>query len=164
MKKSFKSFVKTALITVLLALVFPLAAVYADTAPVSEYVVKSGDSLYRISKNLLGDGERWQEIFEANRDKIADPARISVGQTLVIPGNDNAASQIAAAPQNIATAKNTAVDGSAPAQVKNELSEQEQADMLAEAMIVKAKKAEPAITAILKALESDKAHLEGLDF
>lgn len=49
------------------------------------YTVQSGDSLSKIAKALLGDANRWPEIFEANKDKIKDPNMIHVGQELVIP-------------------------------------------------------------------------------
>ena len=49
------------------------------------YVVKSGDSLSKIAEELLGDPDRWREIFEANKDKIDDPNAIKVGQELSIP-------------------------------------------------------------------------------
>ena len=49
------------------------------------YVVKSGDSLSKIAAELLGDGSRWPEIFEANKDKIKDPNLIYPGQEFDIP-------------------------------------------------------------------------------
>jgi len=49
------------------------------------YVVKSGDSLSKIAKELLGDANRWPEIFEANKDQIKDPNLIHPGQELRIP-------------------------------------------------------------------------------
>lgn len=49
------------------------------------YVVKEGDSLSKIAKEVLGDASRWQEIFEANKDQIKDPKLIRVGQELRIP-------------------------------------------------------------------------------
>ncbi len=49
------------------------------------YVVKSGDSLSKIAKELLGDASRWPEIFEANKETIKDPNLIRVGQELRIP-------------------------------------------------------------------------------
>jgi len=49
------------------------------------YVVQPGDSLSRIAKEVYGDGSRWPEIFEANKDKISDPGRIYPGQELRIP-------------------------------------------------------------------------------
>jgi nucleoid-associated protein YgaU/predicted chitinase len=48
--------------------------------------VQSGDSLSRIAQRELGDGNRWREIFEANRDQIQDPNRIFPGQVLRLPG------------------------------------------------------------------------------
>jgi len=49
------------------------------------YVVKSGDSLSKIAKALLGDAARWPEIFQANKDQIKDPNLIYPGQELRIP-------------------------------------------------------------------------------
>lgn len=49
------------------------------------YTVKSGDSLWAIAAEVLGDGSRWPEIFEANRDKIKDANLIHPGQELTIP-------------------------------------------------------------------------------
>ena len=49
------------------------------------YVVEAGDSLSKIAKDLYGDASRWPEIFEANKDQIADPNVIRVGQKLRIP-------------------------------------------------------------------------------
>jgi nucleoid-associated protein YgaU len=54
-------------------------------AKASTYVVKSGDSLSKIAKEILGDAKRWPEIFEANKDKIKDPNLIHPGQELRIP-------------------------------------------------------------------------------
>ncbi len=49
------------------------------------YVVKPGDSLSKIAKELLGDAARWPEIFELNKDQIKDPNLIHVGQELRLP-------------------------------------------------------------------------------
>jgi 5'-nucleotidase/UDP-sugar diphosphatase len=49
------------------------------------YAVKAGDSLSKIAEAVYGDADRWQEIFEANKDKIKDPNTIEVGQKLQIP-------------------------------------------------------------------------------
>jgi nucleoid-associated protein YgaU len=57
----------------------------AEEAEARTYVVKSGDSLSKIAKELLGDAGRWPEIFEANKDKIKDPNLIYPGQELDIP-------------------------------------------------------------------------------
>ena len=60
-------------------------AAAATAATPRTYVVKSGDSLSKIAKELLGDAKRWPEIYEANKALIGDnPNLIHPGQTLVI--------------------------------------------------------------------------------
>ena len=49
------------------------------------YTVVSGDSLWKIAKQLLGNGNRWQELYDLNRDKISNPNLIRPGQVLTIP-------------------------------------------------------------------------------
>lgn len=49
------------------------------------YTVKSGDSLSKIAKEMYGDSNAYNRIFEANRDKLNDPNKIFPGQELVIP-------------------------------------------------------------------------------
>lgn len=49
------------------------------------YTVVKGDNLSAISKKFYGTANRWQEIFEANRDQLDDPDLIHPGQTLRIP-------------------------------------------------------------------------------
>ena len=48
--------------------------------------MQSGDCLWNIARQELGSGTLWETIYEANRDQIADPNRIQIGQILVIPG------------------------------------------------------------------------------
>jgi nucleoid-associated protein YgaU len=49
------------------------------------YTVKAGDTLSAIAKEHLGDANKYQKIFEANRDVLSDPDRIKPGQVLKIP-------------------------------------------------------------------------------
>jgi nucleoid-associated protein YgaU len=49
------------------------------------YTVKPGDSLSKISREFYGDANKYQKIFEANRDKLSDPNKVQPGQELVIP-------------------------------------------------------------------------------
>ena len=49
------------------------------------YVVKSGDTLFSISRKFYKSPKRWKEILEANRKNIRDPKKLTVGETLVIP-------------------------------------------------------------------------------
>ncbi|MBP9708420.1 MAG: LysM peptidoglycan-binding domain-containing protein [Oligoflexales bacterium] len=50
-----------------------------------EYVVKAGDSLSKIAKNLYGNMNRWHDIYEMNRDSIKDPDLIYIDQVIKIP-------------------------------------------------------------------------------
>lgn len=49
------------------------------------YVVRSGDTLSKISSRFYGTTSRYMEIYEANRDQLSSPTSIRVGQTLIIP-------------------------------------------------------------------------------
>ena len=53
------------------------------------YTVAAGDTLWAISSRLLGNGARWGEIYEANKDLIKNPNMIYPGQTLVIPDDED---------------------------------------------------------------------------
>jgi len=47
--------------------------------------VERGDSLWRISRKMLGAGTRYTEIYAANSSQIRDPKRIYPGQVFVLP-------------------------------------------------------------------------------
>jgi len=49
------------------------------------YVVKKGDCLWNIAKKYLGNGARYTEIYELNKDKIKNPNLIYPGQELILP-------------------------------------------------------------------------------
>lgn len=49
------------------------------------YIVKAGDTLSRVSQQMYGTPSRWGEIFDANRDIMATPHSLRVGQVLKIP-------------------------------------------------------------------------------
>lgn len=49
------------------------------------YTVKSGDTLSKISQQFYGSTGEYMRIFYANRDKLADPNKIQIGQQLIIP-------------------------------------------------------------------------------
>lgn len=56
------------------------------TAPKNAtYTVKKGDCLWNIAKKQLGDGSRWKEIYELNKDKIKNPNLIYSNQVLTMP-------------------------------------------------------------------------------
>lgn len=49
------------------------------------YTVKAGDTLSKISREFYGDPNQYSKIFNANRNILADPNKISPGQDLLIP-------------------------------------------------------------------------------
>jgi LysM repeat protein len=74
----------------------PPAAAPAPAQADKTYTVNSGDSLSAIAQNLLGDGNRWPELYDLNKDVVgADPNLIFPGQVLKLPGNANAPAAIA---------------------------------------------------------------------
>ncbi len=67
-------------------------------APAPTYTVQSGDSLSRIAQRALGDGNRWRELFDLNRDQISNPDVIHPGQVLKLPGGSSAPAPAAPPP------------------------------------------------------------------
>lgn len=59
--------------------------------PYSPYTVARGDSLTSISRRHFGDGRRWRDIYELNRDQLPDPDAVRVGQVLRIPATTQTA-------------------------------------------------------------------------
>ncbi len=60
----------------------------ASQVPVSRptsYSVEAGDNLSRISVKVYGTPARWMDIYQANRDRLASPHDLRVGQELRIP-------------------------------------------------------------------------------
>lgn len=49
------------------------------------YVVQRNDTLSGISQKMYNTPNRWRDIYEANRNVLPAPERLSPGQTLVIP-------------------------------------------------------------------------------
>jgi nucleoid-associated protein YgaU len=61
----------------------PRETTSAPTA--TTYTVTSGDCLWNIAKKYLGDGSKYTEIYELNKDKIKNPNLIYPGQVLTLP-------------------------------------------------------------------------------
>lgn len=73
-------------------------------SPVSPHTVRAGETLSEISLAELGTTDRWGEIFALNRDTVARPELIEVGQVLDIPAPAVVPVQEAAAPPHTVTA------------------------------------------------------------
>ncbi len=66
---------------------FTLDPAQANMPPGSVTVVK-GNSLWRIARNVYGQGTVFTVIFEANKDQIKDPDLIYPGQVFKLPVKD----------------------------------------------------------------------------
>jgi nucleoid-associated protein YgaU len=49
------------------------------------HTVQAGDTLSAIAKKYYGNANDYMEIYNANRDQLSDPNKISPGQVLKIP-------------------------------------------------------------------------------
>lgn len=49
------------------------------------YTVKPGDTLSKISEEIYGNSREYMKIFDANRDVLSDPNKITPGERLKIP-------------------------------------------------------------------------------
>lgn len=63
----------------------PQATTSSQSAGARTYSVQPGDTLSKIAKEFYGNANDYNRIFEANRDKLESPDKISAGQQLVIP-------------------------------------------------------------------------------
>ncbi|MBI2497269.1 MAG: LysM peptidoglycan-binding domain-containing protein [Opitutae bacterium] len=57
----------------------------AGPAEVRYHTVTEGDSLSRISMRYYGTPNRWQEIYNANRDVLQGSSALRIGMQLRIP-------------------------------------------------------------------------------
>lgn len=69
------------------------------------YIVRSGDTLWRIAQRLCGDGTKYAEIIKANN--IVNPDLIYVGQNLIIPCKETGDNSETVAPLDIIKGTNT---------------------------------------------------------
>ena len=121
----------------LLLFLMPALNVFAEGQAGSSYIVKRGDCLYSIAKNVLGDGNRWREIYERNKDSVFDPNLIFQGQELILPG--------------IGDSQVTASDRAG----------EEQARQVAKKYLAQAVAEEPAVTAMLQKWSQTPAIFKG---
>ena len=50
-----------------------------------EHVVQNGETLSSIAERYYGTAARWTRVYDANRDRLANPDRVPVGTRLRIP-------------------------------------------------------------------------------
>jgi nucleoid-associated protein YgaU len=72
-------------VTAVIALPFERASPEAIEMAGERVVVQPGNSLWRIARELYGQGMQYTVIYEANRDQIRDPDLIYPGQVFTTP-------------------------------------------------------------------------------
>ncbi|MBF0254075.1 MAG: OmpA family protein [Candidatus Omnitrophica bacterium] len=50
-----------------------------------EYTIKQGDTLSKIAKEQLGNGNRWRFLYQYNKDRIKNPDKLIPGRKIKIP-------------------------------------------------------------------------------
>ncbi len=63
----------------------PVPSAATPALPTPVHVVQAGENLATISSRYYGTPSKWQAIFNANRDRVADANNIRVGTRLDIP-------------------------------------------------------------------------------
>lgn len=53
----------------------------------TEYKIKDGDTLQKISKEFYGTYGRWNDIYQVNKDVLTNPDRIKPGKVIRVPQN-----------------------------------------------------------------------------
>ena len=56
-----------------------------DLAGKRTYRIKSGDSLWKIAERELGDGLKWEKLYEANKSRLPSKTDLKVGQVIALP-------------------------------------------------------------------------------
>ena len=75
------------------------AAAPMSAAGGRSYEVREGDTLFDIARFELGDGARWVEIYQLNRDQLTDDFHyVKPGSTLILPGRRQSADRVAKEP------------------------------------------------------------------
>ncbi len=60
----------------------------------AKYTVKAGQSLCDIAEELLGDRNRWKEVWKQNKDRLPNPDTIREGMTIVFDAAKGASAKL----------------------------------------------------------------------
>lgn len=68
----------------------PPSSDVASLPTTQQYTVKAGDTLSKLSMQFYNSLNKWEKIYEANREQLKNPNYIFIGQKLIIPADDKA--------------------------------------------------------------------------
>jgi peptidoglycan-associated lipoprotein len=57
----------------------------AQKASTKEYTIQPDDSLWKIAAKEMGNGNRWQYLYQLNKDRIKNPNKLKKGTVIIIP-------------------------------------------------------------------------------
>ena len=60
------------------------------TSASQQYTVKAGDTLSKLAGQFYNATDKWERIYDANRDQLKNPNYIYIGMKLMIPSDDKA--------------------------------------------------------------------------
>ena len=66
------------------AIASPASIATAPSSPLRTVTVQPGDSLWKLAKQNLGRGSRWQELLASNPG-IVDPKHLTAGAEIIVP-------------------------------------------------------------------------------
>lgn len=88
------------------------------------YTVVKRDTLWDVAARVLGDANRWPEVFALNRDKVKDPDLILPGTVLKLPGLQRGSRPTEAAPEQPTTPTSRPPVRQAPVDLEAELDQE----------------------------------------
>ena len=62
-------------------------AAKSEKAVTQQYTVKPGDTLARLAEQFYSSANKWEKIYEANKDHVKNPNYIFIGMKLIIPAD-----------------------------------------------------------------------------
>ena len=65
----------------------PAPASKSEKAATQQYTVKPGDTLARLAEQFYSSANKWEKIYEANKEQVKNPNYIFIGMKLIIPAD-----------------------------------------------------------------------------